>query len=1288
MVRALKFQLREKDKTLYVRVTLSGYLYALFKIFISVCLFMRLRSFALAFVFLFVSYSAPLLAQSCPAQGEVIFPGISGQQLLDSLVTKYKPTKYKSYNVARDILYSKIDNVNGYVYGIYTGYKAAIPQDSATARANANTVSINAEHTWPQSMGATDGTQAHSDMNHLRPSYTVANSARGNAPFAEIPDNETNTWYLNSSSVSTPIPDSLDKYSEKRNSPEAWEPREAYKGDVARGMFYFYTMYKGQADAADPDFFDTQKEYLRIWNSIDSVSSAEHDRTCAIAPYQDGKVNPFVVDPTLVDRAFFDGVSAHTNVQFKASGNSVSETPGILMVNVEVSLINPNPDTATTVGLSITGGTATPDVDFDAFTTQTITFDPGSTQAPIFQFQIYDDDEEESSETIILSLQNISGPANAQIGAMDTYTITIEDDDGVGPVETSNSSAWINEFHYDNVSTDANEFVEIAAHTGLKDMSTLTLTLYNGSGGSSYGSYSGSDFILGGSSGDVNFYYLEIPGIQNGAPDGMSLDIDGNLVQFLSYEGAFTASGGPANGVLSTNIGVEETGSTEATHSLSLIGSGKEYEDFTWAVTTSSSKGSVNDGQTIEFSPTSTEPSIYVLVDGVAADSGAIIDFGGVLVDNSSSKTITITNIGDTTLAIADISNSNISFTGSALSDDSLSFNESAEITLTFSPIASGDVSDTITIESNASNVPVFKLMLKGKGIQDGEIIPISEARGLAQGTRVTISGIVTVAEDFRGPMYFQDATGGIAWYNDAMRDANNNFLLDVQRGDSIVISGELGNYNDLIQIVGNDPEYSFYDDPATKIIPEPITMTQMNSGNYEGQLVSVQVQFADPGALQGNTNYDISDDTGTGQLRVSAFTDIVGSIAPDDETTIVGVVGVYKGDYQLLPRDLKDIGAEEIVIPGADTPKAETFDIVTWNLRWFGDPNQNPADDDLQLQNVKTVIDSIGADVYALQEVANTTKFSELLNTLSGYGGFVAGSPYNGTQKTAFLFRRETIDSVSSAVISDGFTKSKWANGRYPLEFKIIANLEGFESREFYLYDIHLKATFDSPDSDYDQRQVSSQEFKAYLDTNRDRDNVIVLGDYNDEMGTSVVSGKDSPFKNFVDDMEYSVVTKNLEDKGFSSHSGGAFFDHITFTSELEDEYFQGTENVQNTSYVSSYLSTTSDHYPILVRFKFPLLTSNEFEAELPTDLSLSQNYPNPFNPSTMISYQLPVSGEVSLKIFDMLGREVATLVNGRQSAGKQEVRFDAAGLSSGIYLYRLNAGGEVLTRKMLLVK
>lgn len=106
---------------------------------------------------------------------------------------------------------------------------------------------------------------------------------------------------------------------------------------------------------------------------------------------------------------------------------------------------------------------------------------------------------------------------------------------------------------------------------------------------------------------------------------------------------------------------------------------------------------------------------------------------------------------------------------------------------------------------------------------------------------------------------------------------------------------------------------------------------------------------------------------------------------------------------------------------------------------------------------------------------------------------------------------------------------------------------------------------------------------------------------------------------------------------------------------------------------------------------FQFISDTSTSIEIndnEIPVNLSLNQNYPNPFNPTTNITFDLPQSGFASLEVFNMAGQRVSVLLNENVAAGQYTARFDASNLSSGIYMYRLQMGNEVLMRKMTLIK
>nr|WP_051069697.1 T9SS type A sorting domain-containing protein [Gracilimonas tropica] len=116
----------------------------------------------------------------------------------------------------------------------------------------------------------------------------------------------------------------------------------------------------------------------------------------------------------------------------------------------------------------------------------------------------------------------------------------------------------------------------------------------------------------------------------------------------------------------------------------------------------------------------------------------------------------------------------------------------------------------------------------------------------------------------------------------------------------------------------------------------------------------------------------------------------------------------------------------------------------------------------------------------------------------------------------------------------------------------------------------------------------------------------------------------------------------------------------------------------------------TSGDFYsPIFhVSNSQPKNTSNAIDFETPLQFNLSQNYPNPFNPITHIQYGLPASGFVKLEVFNIKGQKVATLLDERKSAGLHKVTFDASNLASGLYIYRIQAGNHVETKRFILIK
>lgn len=175
----------------------------------------------------------------------------------------------------------------------------------------------------------------------------------------------------------------------------------------------------------------------------------------------------------------------------------------------------------------------------------------------------------------------------------------------------------------------------------------------------------------------------------------------------------------------------------------------------------------------------------------------------------------------------------------------------------------------------------------------------------------------------------------------------------------------------------------------------------------------------------------------------------------------------------------------------------------------------------------------------------------------------------------------------------------------------------------------------------------------------------------------------------------DVTILNNRLNNFGEWTFSSDGTEDNAFLADDVSDDIgstFSETtfENGDEVTYIAGILSYAFGDDRVLPRTLADIgeITGTSSETELIAKFALEQNYPNPFNPSTKIEYSVPAAGQVSLEVFDMLGRRVMTLVDGQVPAGSHSVVFQAGELASGLYLYRLRAGNKVTTRTMMLIK
>ncbi len=448
---------------------------------------------------------------------------------------------------------------------------------------------------------------------------------------------------------------------------------------------------------------------------------------------------------------------------------------------------------------------------------------------------------------------------------------------------------------------------------GDKRIGTQSVRLRNG--------YVGMEFDISGA-GEVRFFH---------ANAGFSGDTGGKIqLQYSQNGGSSWSDAGP-------ELTSPEDDLEQASIPVNLNG------DIRFRIIrTAGNRISIDNFEVTVFEEISEDPRLRAEVGGTLVDSDGTVAFGSVMTGSEESRILTLTNTGQETLVFssAAVSGSE-AFSLEGETGGELAYGESIQMTLTFSPETLGDYQSVFTLETNDPDRETFTLNLTGRGLPSDEPISIAEARGLPLGTVVTVAGWVTVTDELSGPIYFQDDTAGLAsYYGPLMRDEEVGFSLGVSHGDSIVVTGPLTTFNDLLQIapvegVMNTVEFEVFPVANREITPRVITIADLNTGDYEGQLVQLDsVLIEESGAFTGQENYKITDGVNTSEIRISEFTDLPGAVIPNVPVNIVGAASRFRQFVQVFPRsrvDIIQIGDAPLFLSAAPFETAATHTSITF---------------------------------------------------------------------------------------------------------------------------------------------------------------------------------------------------------------------------------------------------------------------------------------------------------------------------------------------------------------------
>ncbi len=390
--------------------------------------------------------------------------------------------------------------------------------------------------------------------------------------------------------------------------------------------------------------------------------------------------------------------------------------------------------------------------------------------------------------------------------------------------------------------------------------------------------------------------------------------------------------------------------------------------------------------------------------------------------------------------------------------------------------------------------------------------------------------------------------------------------------------------------------------------------------------------------------------------------------------------------------------------LSGNTYAKNATLDVVNWNILWFGSTaaGQGPTNDDLAQANIKRVMDSLDADIYAFSEVVDINRFKTLIESSAGYGFIVSdycsnaantsSGSYAPGQKIAFAYKKSVITNATARgfLKSSTAANSNWASGRVPFLLQAdVVNGTATKKMNFIL--VHGKSG--STASDHLRRKDGAKELKDSLDASFNAATVIILGDYNDDLDSTISEGVspaltsyDDIVKDSTDADRYKAISMILSNTGHNSMIGyNDFIDHVIISNELEADYINGSVRLirEVNDWIANYATTTADHIPVLSRYLLPSSGTTAVNTYEPSRIGLTL-IQNPVKNRVELKLN-PEAGKLKFDVISVSGQTIHSGVQFNTNTGTKSHAVELGNAADGIYLLRVTNNEKTYFKKFL---